>query len=89
MAAVRTPDPRHINLGSNYGATLPDPKKLLAGTGARVRHIKIALPEDLERPYLRNYLHAALQQAGRPASVDRPKVVIKGSYPTKRRPAKS
>ena len=57
MAAVRTPDPRHVNPGSNCGATLPDPKKVLAGTGARIRHIKIALPEDLERLYLRNYLN--------------------------------
>jgi len=31
----------HINLGFYHGAALPDPKRLLEGTGKRLRHIKI------------------------------------------------
>src|SRR5262249_1254309 len=40
----------HVNLGFNYGATLPDPHRVLRGTGKQVRHIKIASPSDLELP---------------------------------------
>lgn len=35
------PASHHVNLGFNYGAELPDPKKLLEGTGKLFRHIKI------------------------------------------------
>jgi len=32
---------KHVNLGFNYGAELPDPSKLLEGTGKLYRHVKI------------------------------------------------
>jgi hypothetical protein len=35
------PATRHVNLGFNYGAELPDPHKLLEGTGKMFRHVKI------------------------------------------------
>lgn len=35
------PATKHVNLGFNYGAELPDPKNLLEGTGKLFRHIKI------------------------------------------------
>jgi hypothetical protein len=83
-----------VNLGFNYGATLPDPKGILEGQGNRIRHIKIRSPEDLARPELRAYIKrarkAALDDARklgeRPA---KPKGVIstvKAIYPKKRRP---
>ena len=41
------PASKHVNLGFNYGAELPDPKKLLEGTGKLFRHIKIKSVEQL------------------------------------------
>ncbi len=41
------PASKHVNLGFNYGAELPDPKNLLEGTGKLFRHIKIKSVEQL------------------------------------------
>lgn len=35
------PASKHVNLGFNYGAELPDPAHLLEGTGKLFRHVKI------------------------------------------------
>ncbi|MBZ0205261.1 MAG: DUF1801 domain-containing protein [Flavobacteriales bacterium] len=43
----------HVNLGFNYGAELPDPDKLLEGTGKLFRHVKIRNAEQLKDPALR------------------------------------
>ena len=48
-----------INLGFYYGADLPDPQKLLEGTGQNLRHIKVSRPEQLETPALRDLVVAA------------------------------
>jgi hypothetical protein len=32
---------KHVNLGFYHGASLADPKRLLEGTGKRLRHVKI------------------------------------------------
>jgi hypothetical protein len=52
----------HVNLGFNRGATLPDPDRILAGTGKSIRHITLRTHDDLERPYLRRYLRSAIEQ---------------------------
>lgn len=39
-----------INLYFFEGDTLPDPERLLQGTGAMVRHIRITDARDLDRP---------------------------------------
>lgn len=48
-----------INLGFYYGAELPDPSHLLAGTGSLLRHIKIAELAQLEDPALPQLVAAA------------------------------
>jgi hypothetical protein len=53
---------KHVNLGFNQGAMLPDPHGLIAGTGKKIRHIRIASQEDLKLP-LRLYIRAAVRQA--------------------------
>jgi hypothetical protein len=53
---------KHVNLGFNQGAKLPDPHRLMAGTGKNIRHIRVASAEDLRRP-LRRYIQAAIKQA--------------------------
>jgi hypothetical protein len=53
-----------VNLGFNRGALLADPNRLLAGDGKMIRHITISSPEDLERPHIRRFLRAAIEQVG-------------------------
>ena len=47
------PTKNHVNLGFNYGAELPDPNKLLEGTGKLFRHVKIRDAEQLSDSALR------------------------------------
>jgi hypothetical protein len=78
----------HVNLGFNRGASLPDPEKILEGTGKMIRHIKIAREGDLAAPFLPRYLQAAIAQvAGPTEKASRgAKSVVRGNYPNKRRP---
>lgn len=86
---------RGANLGFNDGATLDDPKRILEGSGNRIRHIKIRKPEDLKRPELRAYIRRAKKKALADARklgdtpTKKPKGVVstvKAIYPRKRRP---
>jgi hypothetical protein len=52
----------HVNLGFNRGALLADPNRLLAGNGKLIRHVTIRSAEDLNRPFLRRFLQAAIEQ---------------------------
>lgn len=63
----------HVNLGFNRSAELPDPARLLVGSGARIRHVRIAAAADLRAPAVRALLRAAVRQgrglvAGTPVS---------------------
>jgi len=58
IATYRT----HVNLGFNRGALLPDPHRVLAGSGKMIRHVTIRDESDLDRPFLRRYLQAAIEQ---------------------------
>ena len=51
----------HINLGFMYGAELPDPEKLLQGSGKLLRHVRITELEQLSIPALRQLLVTASQ----------------------------
>lgn len=63
----------HVNLGFNRGALLPDPNGILIGKGKSIRHITIHDESELERPFVRRYLQAAIDQVGGPpTSVVRP-----------------
>jgi hypothetical protein len=55
---------RHLNLVFYYGAELPDPHGLLAGTGKKMRHIRFDSPGDLRRGYLQTYVRAAIELVG-------------------------
>ena len=52
----------HVNLGFNRGASLADPNGVLIGKGKSIRHITIRNQNELERPYIRRYLRAAIEQ---------------------------
>ena len=57
----------HVNLGFNHGALLPDPNKILEGKGKTIRHLTIHDQRELERPFLRRYLQAAIEQVRKPS----------------------
>jgi hypothetical protein len=49
----------HVNVGFFLGAQLRDPKRLLLGTGKRMRHVKVKPGEALDSAALRALIEAA------------------------------
>ena len=54
-----------VNLGIAYAMELPDPKKLLQGTGKLHRHVKLKNKLDLDNVALHALLNAALSRRER------------------------
>jgi Domain of unknown function (DU1801) len=55
-----------VGLSFYYGATLPDPHKLLLGSGSQNRFIRVESVATLTRPELVELIAAAIAQAKRP-----------------------
>jgi hypothetical protein len=55
----------HVNLGFNHGALLPDPNRVLTGKGKSIRHVTIRGQGELEQPWIRRYLQAAIELVGK------------------------
>ncbi len=51
-----------VNFGFPRGTTLPDPAKLLTGTGKRARHVKLKDVTQVDAPELRALLEASVAQ---------------------------
>jgi len=67
-----------VGLSFYYGATLPDPHKLLLGSGSQNRFIRIESAATLARPEVEELIAAAIAQAERPLSGSgRGKLVIR------------
>ena len=49
----------HANVGFFHGAVLPDPAKLLQGTGKRMRHLKLRWGQPLDDAALRALIAAS------------------------------
>jgi hypothetical protein len=78
----------HVNLGFNRGAELPDPQSVLQGSGKKIRHVRIERLDDLDKPWLRRYVRAAIRQVGGPlAPAVEGHSIVKAIYAKKRRPA--
>ncbi|WP_425390769.1 DUF1801 domain-containing protein [Ekhidna sp.] len=50
----------HLNLGFHQGTMLPDPNKLLQGTGKLIRHIPIKSPDDYRKPEIESLILSAI-----------------------------
>jgi hypothetical protein len=50
---------KHVNLGFWRGVELPDPRKLLSGTGKKMRHIKLSDLKDLGKKELQELIRVA------------------------------
>ena len=64
MFCYITTNAGHINLGFPRGSALPDPNRVLEGDGKIMRHIKFTSQRDLERPFVRRYIRASIEQLG-------------------------
>ncbi|MHC5109795.1 MAG: DUF1801 domain-containing protein [Planctomycetota bacterium] len=51
-----------VNLGFFNGADLKDPKKLMEGTGAKMRHVKIRSMEEADQSAVKTLIKAALRE---------------------------
>ena len=49
----------HVNVGFFQGAALPDPERLLQGTGKRMRHVKLRPGTEMDAAALRRLIEAA------------------------------
>ena len=84
VSILVTPD--HLTLCFiNDGPSLPDPGRLLQGSGNVVRHLRLASPRDLDRAPIRALVRAAIAQSDVPfARGIRSPLVIKSISPKQR-----
>ena len=69
----------HVNLGFPRGTSLPDPNRVLEGEGKTMRHIKFRSQRDVERPFVRRYIQAAMEQAAPVGAIGTGKSVVKSA----------
>jgi hypothetical protein len=53
----------HFNLGFNKGALLPDPHKLLTGTGSLIRHVDVSVLADYRNERVTELVRSAIEFA--------------------------
>lgn len=78
--------PRHVSLFFLQGAGLPDPHRLLKGSGKVARHLVLETADDLDEPAVQELIDRALERA--PVPLDgggESRIVIK-SVSAKQRP---
>jgi hypothetical protein len=80
------PYPRWVLLFFLQGAGLPDPHRLLKGTGKVVRSIRIESARDLDKPAIRELMTVALESAKRPIDPRAQGKLILKSISAKQRP---
>jgi hypothetical protein len=78
--------PRWVTLFFLQGAGLPDPNKLLKGSGKVVRHIVLAAAEDLDKPAIQGLMTIALNRALAPIDPAAPGNLEIRSVSAKQRP---
>lgn len=69
----------------NDAPSLPDPQRLLKGSGTRVRHVRLTSPRDLDGAALTALIAAAIAQSDVPfAPSGRSRLIIKSISPKQR-----
>ena len=71
-----------------WGKTLPDPHKILHGSGNQVRWIRLEGPATLARPEVEGLLQAAVEQARHPLPAEKGYTIVK-SISAKQRPRRA
>jgi hypothetical protein len=78
-----------VGLCFSHGAGLPDPKKILVGSGKQTRFLRLESAAILDRPEVKALLSVALAQAGASMpTTGRGKLIIR-SVSAKQRPRRS
>ena len=75
-----------VGLSFYYGATLPDPHKLLLGSGSQNRFIRIESPATLARPEVEALIAAAVAQGETPLPAKGEGTLIIRSIAAKQKP---
>jgi hypothetical protein len=78
--------PRWVSLFFLQGAGLPDPQKLLRGSGKVVRSIVLGDAADLDQPAVGALIDAALERAAKPLEAGTPRRLVIRSVSAKQRP---
>lgn len=73
-----------IGLCFIHGASLPDPKKVLLGSGNQTRFIRIESPRVLDRPEVKALVAAAVEQSRARFAAGRGKLIIRSVSATQR-----
>lgn len=68
------------------GPSLPDPEKLLRGSGKQVRNIRLESPKDLDKPAVRALITTALARAVEPIDPTVRRRVVIRAISAKQRP---
>jgi hypothetical protein len=70
--------PRWVSIFFLRGALLPDPEKLLRGSGTTIRHVVLDRASDLDDPAIRALIAAAVERADPPIDRSgRGRIVVK------------
>ncbi len=77
--------PRWVNLFFLAGAVLPDPHRILKGSGKIVRHIRLDDASILDRPEVRDLIAAAIDDADKPFDPKSPRRLIIKSVSARQR----
>lgn len=78
--------PRWVNLYFLRGATLPDPERLLRGSGSQGRYTVLESADDIDRPGIHALLEAALTTSTRPLQATPRGYIVNKSMSAKQRP---
>ena len=78
--------PRWVTLCFLFGAGMPDPHRLLNGSGSRVHHVRLHAAEDFDDPRVQDLLAAALDRSEPPINPTREQQLIIKSISGKQRP---
>jgi len=78
--------PRWVSLFFLRGADLPDPQKLLKGSGKIARHIVLEDAADLDKPAVKALMKHALERAAKPLDSAAPNRIVIKSISAKQRP---
>jgi hypothetical protein len=78
--------PKWVTLFFLRGAGLPDPDKLLGGSGRIVRQIRLTSPDDLDQPAVKRLMTEALKRETTPIDRAQPRRLVIKSVSAKQRP---
>ena len=78
--------PRWVTLCFLRGVGLPDPHRILNGSGSRVRHVRLHTPEAFDDPRVQDLIEAALDRTEPPIDQAAEQELIIKSISAKQRP---